>query len=486
VSDSGLDPLHERILAAERRYGLLGGARRVLVGVSGGQDSVALVHSLVALDEVRAEVAAIHVHHGLRGAEADADEACMRGLCEGLGVECFVAHRSVAEESARSGLNLELAGRAARYEEYERIAREHGFDRVATGHTGTDRAETLLLNLFRGAGLRGIASIPPRRGGIVRPLIGATRAETGDYCRRHALPIRTDRSNLDPDYARRNAVRLRIMPLVEEHFPGAERALMRACEAAEEELAWTEPILAGWLDEATIEDDAGRLELNAERLGGLHPGALHRLLLTALEQARGDLSELGREHIERVAELLGDGRTGATVELPGRVRVRREYGRLLFEPEALEEELPSEQVELPVPGVATLPARGVTVCADAEMAPSGLDEHAPLMAWIDADAARGGLVLRNARPGDRFVPLGMTGSKKLQDFFVDEKVPRRLRDHAAVVTDGDDRIVWVVGHRIADPARAQCHARAVRLMVLRSAGDSGGAEEDVPCDATQS
>jgi len=463
VGEPDRDPLHERILEAERRYRLLGGARRVLVGVSGGQDSVALLHSLVMLDEVRAEIAAIHVHHGMRGDEADADEACVRGLCGRLGVECFVARREVAEESRRTGLNVEQAGRRARYEEYGRVAREHGLDRIATGHTGTDRAETLLLNLFRGAGLRGLSSIPPRRGEIVRPLILATRGETGDYCRRHALPIRTDRSNLDPAYARRNVVRLRLMPLVEEDFPGAEQSLMRACEAIDEELAWTEPLLAQWLAEATAERDAERLSLDAERLVELHPGALNRLLRRALESVRGDLTDLSRQHVERVAELLEQGRTGSVVELPGPARVRREYERLIVEPDMPEEELPPEQAELRVPGQATLPARGVTVRARRARTPEDLAAGGPMTVYCALEAAEPGLVLRGARPGERFVPLGMTGSRKLQDFFVDEKVPRRERRRVPVVANPDGRVLWVVGYRLAEPARAEAGGQAVVL-----------------------
>ncbi len=224
------DPLHARVLEAIERYRLLDGAGSVLVGVSGGQDSVALLHTL---RQLRPELglAALHMHHGMRGERADRDAACVEGLCATLGVECVVRLRDLPLEMAESGLNAEQVGRLARYEEYEKVARAHGFDRIATGHTGTDRAETLLLNLFRGAGLRGLSSIPPRRGSIVRPLILATRDETAEYCRRHNLPTCTDESNLDPDYARRNLIRLRLMPIIAEHFPGAERALMRACEA---------------------------------------------------------------------------------------------------------------------------------------------------------------------------------------------------------------------------------------------------------------
>lgn len=476
MAEPGRDPLHARILQAEARYGLLAGARRVLVALSGGQDSVALLHALLTMPEVTAEIAALHVHHGMRGAEADADERAVQALCAELGVECFLARRDVPAEAAAAGVGVELAGRRARYEECERVAGDQGYDRIATAHTGTDRAETLLLNVLRGAGLRGLAGIPPRRGRIVRPLICATRAETEEYCRRHDLPIRTDATNLDPEHARRNALRLTIMPLIEEQFPGAEAALLRACEAVEEELAWTEPLVERKAAEFAVVVADGQVDVHLEGLEELPTGLLHRVLMSALEQTRGDLDAIGREHVERLAELALSGATGATVELPGPWRARREYDWLHLEAAAPEREpLADEEAALPVPGLAVLCARGVAVRAEPGNAPDDLTTGGPLVAWIDAGAAARGLVLRNVRPGDRFVPLGMSGSKKLQDLFVDDQVPRRERARAAVVTDADGTILWVVGHRLAEPARATSGSAAVLLTA--SAG--GGTEEDV-------
>ncbi len=456
------DPLHARVLEAIERYRLLDGAGSVLVGVSGGQDSVALLHTL---RQLRPELglAALHMHHGMRGERADRDAACVEGLCATLGVECVVRLRDLPLEMAESGLNAEQVGRLARYEEYEKVARAHGFDRIATGHTGTDRAETLLLNLFRGAGLRGLSSIPPRRGSIVRPLILATRDETAEYCRRHNLPTCTDESNLDPDYARRNLIRLRLMPIIAEHFPGAERALMRACEAVEEELAWTEPILRAMLSQAVVAVTGERLTLDAVELARAEPGALHRLLRLALEQVRGDLEGLSREHVERLAELALSGATGTVVELPGDVRVRRQYDAVTIEPDEPRAEYLPERAQLPVPGEAALPLRGVVVRAEPAVTPDGFAADDPLTAYVNAGAAARGLVLRSHEPGERFIPLGMTGSRKLQDYFVDEKVPRRLRDRIPVVTDADGVVLWVVGQRLAEPARAEAGAGAVRL-----------------------
>ncbi len=476
MTEEAADPLHSLIEQACERYGLLEGASSILVAVSGGQDSVALLHALVSMQVAR-EVAALHVHHGLREGEADADEALVRRLCEELSVRCHVVRRCIAEEAEASGRNIEQAGRFARYEECERTAYEHGYQRIATAHTGTDRAETLLLNLFRGAGLRGLRSIPPMRGRIIRPLILVARRQTADYCRRHGLEFRIDRSNLDPDYARRNAVRHEIMPAIEQRFPGAESALLRACEAIEEELAWTEPVLRHWLEEATVAKSAKRLEMDAGRLSTLETGALNRLMRLALERVRGNLEGISREQIERAGKLVG-AETGAKVELAGALRVRKEYGRVIIEPDVAVADLPAECVTLPVPGEACLQRRGVRVVAEPGEAPQDFAADDRCTVWIDENAAAEGLVLRSIEPGDRFEPLGMMGSTKLSDFFINERIPRRRRAQIPVVAGPDGRILWVVGQRLAEPARVRDRRRAVRLSAIFDERAWTGVKED--------
>ncbi len=458
------DVLHERIAEANDRYQLLVGTRSILVGVSGGQDSVALLHALVSIAELKLKVAAAHLHHEMRGEEADADEQYVRELAASLGADFFTERRDVLEDAARDGVNVEVAGRRARYEFLERVADKGGFDRIGTAHTGTDRVETLLLNIFRGAGLEGLRSIPPRRGKIVRPLILASRAETGEYCQRHGLHVRIDRSNLEPDYARRNALRLNILPQIAEEFPGLEPALLRVCESIEEELAWTQPLVEEALAAATTERSDERIALAVEKLGELPRGALHRVLRAAVEQARGNLQDVSREQIEHAAGLTRNGHTGKRVALPGGWQVARGYDEIAVERGRTDEPLADESVPLPVPGSARLEARRVEVTAERVAAPSQAAGDDPLVALIDERAAAPGLVLRSWKPGERFQPLGMTGTKKLHDFFVDEKVPRRDRDRTPVLADAQGRILWVVGYRLSHLARLTEGAQqAVRL-----------------------
>ena len=468
------DVLHEKITEACARYRFLEGARSIVVGVSGGQDSVALLHALVSMEELNLNVAAAHLHHGMRGEEADADQQYVRELCIRLGAEFYAERRDIYAEAECGGLNVEEAGRRARYELLERVATEGSLDRIGTAHTGTDRAETLLLNILRGAGLEGLRSIPPRRGKIVRPLILATRQETGDYCDRHGLEVRVDRTNLETNHARRNLLRLSILPRIAEEFTGAERALLRVCEAIEEELDWTGPLVEEILGEATLEPGDERIVLSLARLAELPPGELHRVLRMAIEQARGDLRDVSRERIERLGRIVTEGETGKQVLLPGGWRAQRGYNELAIERAGAEETLEEESSLLPVPGTARLQGCGVEVEAELVPTPGQFIPDNRLVALMNEAAAEGGLVVRSSRPGDRFQPLGMAGTKKLQDFFVDEKAPPRERRRTPLVVDPAGRILWVVGYRLSDPARVSGDDKRVVKLTARFDSDGGG------------
>ena len=457
------DPLHQQILDADERYGLFDGATSVVIGVSGGQDSVALLHALAVMDEYNLRLGVAHLHHGMRPEAADKDQEYVEDLARELGAKFFAEYRDVISDGERDGMNAEVAGRRARYSLYARVLTDGEYDRIATGHTGSDRAETLLLNLFRGAGLDGMRSIPPRRGRIVRPLIGATREQTEDYCVRHGLPYRTDITNLQPDHARRNKVRLEVLPLIREMFPEVEQALVRACETIEEEIEWTDPMLSDWLDEATERMDSDGAELRTARLAEMPAGALHRVLRMALEEARGDLLEVSREQVQRVADLVTTGQAGREVELPGGWTARRGYEHLTLE-RARSQPLASEEaVPLLIPGTARLDLRGVQVEAEETAAPDDMNGGDAAVVYLNAEAASDGLVLRSWHEGERIQPLGMDGSKKLSDLFTDLKVPADQRREVAVVARPNGEILWVVGHRLSETARVATGSPAVKL-----------------------
>lgn len=455
----------QKLLATVRRYRMLEPGERVLVAVSGGQDSLALLEALVGLRERLAiTVLAAHLNHGIRGAEAEADARFVAQLGEGLGVRVELGHAKVPELAKSSGMSLEHAGREARYAFLREVAAKEGCAKIALGHTRTDRAETVLMNVLRGSGLDGLRGIPPVNGQVIRPLIGHSREETGTYCREHGLEPRVDRTNQEVDGYRRNRVRLKLMPLLaEEYSSGVEEALVRLAEAVEEEVAWTGPMVESALAQV-CERDGESLRIGLAELSQVPDGLVNRLLLKCLQEACGGTAGVLSAHVLALRELAEEGKPGSRVALPFEVCARRGYNALvLARQETHEESRQSWEVGLDVPGEVSLPVGG-SLRAQEQECPPNLKSTPRCEALVKVEAAGRELVVRGWQPGDRVQPLGMRGHKKLQDCFVNAKVPRADRHRVPVVTDAKGTVLWVGGVVVGQQGRLQPEdTRCVRL-----------------------
>lgn len=421
-------------LEAARAGGLVRAGEPLLVMLSGGADSVCLLH--VAL-QLGAHATALHVNYGLRP-EADGDEEHCRELCGRLGVE-LTAERAVLPSEG----NVQAAARDARYRLAERLAERD----YAAAHTASDQAETVLYRLAVSPGRRALLGMEPRRGRLVRPLLEATREETRAYCRAHGVAWREDASNLDPRFAR-TRVRHELLPALRSLSPAAERTIAETARLLRDE--------AEVLDAATAEALQGLGGGPAVELAGLRslPPALARLALRTLaEQAAGGLHPLSRAEADAVL-ALGQGRGGTTsVDLGDGLRAVAEYGTLRFR--RGDAAAPPEPVELGVPGSVRFGAWEV------EAGPG------PGEAQVAAESLRGPLTVRSWRDGDRMRPVGLGGTKTLQDLFTDRKVPRALRRSLPVV-EARDGIVWVAGVALDERfAAAAGDAKAVGLSARR-------------------
>ena len=440
----------DRVLGAVLGHAMIAPGDRVLVAVSGGQDSLALLHCLHGLrGALGITLFAAHLHHGMRGEEADADVAFVEDFCAGLVVPLSVERMSVPGLARERGISIEEAGREARREFLGEVAQREGCRRIAVGHTATDRAETVLMNILRGAGLDGLRGIRPVSGSVIRPLILLTRDATAAYCAAHGLEPRLDRTNLDADAYLRSRVRLRLLPLIAEQYaPGVEGALVRLAEAAEAELAWTEELVDEAFASSREAVDEG-IALRLERLARMPEGLRRRVLRRALHELRGDLRGFAMCHVEALVDLVHGGETGAECRLPFEVCGQREYNRLVLlarRPSGGEAE--DWQVSLPVPGSVSLP-HGGRMTATLQPPPADFAAVTSDEAFLAAEAAGDGLVVRAWRDGDRIAPLGMDGSRKLQDLFVDARVPRRERRRIPVVLNGRGQVLWVGGQCVS-------------------------------------
>lgn len=466
--------LQQKLLAAVDEYDMLATGQRVLVAVSGGPDSMALLHALYTLaDSLEVQLAVAHLNHGLRGAAADDDERYVHGWSQRWDLPYFVEHQDIAALAAEEKLSIEQAGRQARYEFFTRLAAQHGFDRIALGHTATDRIETLLINLLRGTGLHGLRSIPPCQGQFIRPLITARREETAEYCAVHNLQPRLDASNLSAEYCLRNKVRLELLPrLASDYAPHIATSLLRLAAAVEQELQWTEPLVEAAYRQAAQADGDG-IALDLHQLADMPEGLRYRLLRYALVQLRADTADMEAVHYDALHRMVRSGQTGRQVALPGGVLAQRGYNSIRLTGRRTEEQGACAGIcdrhTLAVPGTVRVPELGLTVEAEVmRQRPAELGQAQGRQIVMDGCALGDKLFVRTWQPGDRLQPLGMTGHKKVQDIFVDEKVPRRQRARVPLLTTSDDEIVWAVGYCLSEQFKVTGRTeRYVRLTVGR-------------------
>ena len=466
-----VDPIQQfeqAVLGTIRQRGLLAPGERVVVAVSGGADSLALLYALHALSgPLRVALHVAHLNHRLRRA-APAEARFVADVSARLGVPCTVEAVDVRVSQRQSGLSLEHAARSERYRFFLRTANAVNASKVTTAHTADDTVETVLLNLIRGSGTDGLAGIPPCRMlaegvAVVRPLIDTWRTEVEAYCRAMDLAPREDTSNRSRAFLR-NRVRLDLLPYLSRHFGEEVKAnLRRLAELARPEVELLEDLTAEATARSAKETEEG-IALSVRALGELPLALQRRVARSLLRRLAGDPTKIGYREVQRLLETLEGER--AVFDLPGPVHVRREGDQILLTPPGVTETTPGWSVSLPVPGEAPLPDGSALIAEVGPRPPEFAVPRVPRarVVFLDAEAVAPPLRARTRLPGDCFTPLGMTGRKSLQDLFTDAKVPAAARARTPVVLDARG-IVWVAGLALADRAKVTPETR--RLLCLR-------------------
>ena len=479
--------LKEKVLSYIRTHNMLAPGQRVVAGLSGGADSVCLLSLLADLrEEYSLELRAVHVHHGLRGEEADRDAAFSRELCRSLGVPFSLAFVNVKEEAGKRRISEEEAGRILRYQVFEREAgrweqelrREKTAEpdgsqpesvKIAVAHHGDDSAETILYQLFRGSGLKGLSGIPPARGNIIRPLLCAERREIIAYLEEKGLPFVTDSTNLENDYAR-NKIRNQILPMaVQEINQGAADHIRRAGELIGEADRFFEERAERML-ETLLETEA--LETGETKEQGSESAALSvsgLLELSHIEASyavravfkrkKWPLRDVTSGHIESVLALLR-GRTGAGSDLPGGLRAERSYDRLI-----LTKLQPGQTEKRDESGLPSL----FMEVADREN--QGEIPKNLYTKWFDYDKIKGTLSVRTRRTGDYLI-LPSGGSKTIARYMIDEKIPKEKREKILLLAEGS-HVLWVVGFRISEYYKIEEHTENILQVTCDGGKDYG-------------
>lgn len=465
--------LVRRVAETARRKRLFRLGDDVLVAVSGGPDSVALLSLLLALaPSWRLGVRAVHVNHGLRGPESEEDARFVADLCKRLQVE-FVCERASLEGLAGrpGGPSLQAFAREVRYATLLRLAGDLGADKIALGHTADDQAETLLMWMLRGAGTGGLAGIPPVRESLfVRPLLEISRTDLLAYLDAQQLEFRTDSSNAKPIYLR-NRIRHDLLPTLKRFNPAIVEVLTRQAAILREEDACLEQWVTEHLARAVTEHAEGEVEVERAGLLAL-PVALQRRVIRALiRRVSGDIKGPTFGAVASVLDRVVQGRSGSSIRVH-RAEITRVYDRIRFGPARRPSEPAGRPTfNVPIPSAVVWPLTGQTIRVSLESPPAAEFPIGPDVAILDADRFTCELLLRTWKSGDVFCPSGMGGRrKKLQDYFTDIKLPRAQRKRVPLLA-APEGILWVVGYR-SDHRFAVTPSTARTVIARVTAGEN--------------
>ena len=491
ASSAAIDALQRRVASALGKHELRG--KRLLVAVSGGPDSLALLHALWQLrDEHELRLYGAHLNHGLRGAESDADAEFTADTFKRLEIPFTLDSADVAAYRTQHKLSLEDAARQVRYAFLAVAATEHAADAIALGHTADDQAETVLMHIIRGSGLdglRGMQTLDTRRiagkpATLFRPLLGARRSETQAYCRAMGLSPRIDASNRSPEFLR-NHIRMELVPLLEQTNPSIHAALLRLAANATQDSDYIRAKADEvWNQVAHVHSD-GAVRLDTRALRNHHAALQSHTLRRAIEVAGGELSQ---QHVLDIMALIG-GAPGKTLHLSNGLTFVTGYGEAHIGRAAaiaaMLSPLPTLHGEFAilVPGETHTGRWHVSASVETDLdkfnigdfSKSGRNaEHARQSPFsvseaLDLDSVGETLRLRARLPGDRFQPLGMDQSKSLREFMIDTRIPRQWRDGLPLVVS-DRGIVCVPGWRIAHWARVTDTTQRIMRLSL-SYGD---------------
>jgi tRNA(Ile)-lysidine synthase len=461
--------IQEKFKKVIRKSQLISLGDRVLVAVSGGADSVALLHVLYNLqDELDLHLEVAHLEHGIRGEEAKEDARFVRGLAERLNLPVHIKEVSVPRLRSQAGRgNLEELARLERLRFFAEVARRRNLNKIATAHTQDDQAETVLMRLLRGSGRKGLGGIAPGQPvnvagaessngvTIIRPLLGATKEELLDFLKLNGLAYRLDRSNEDTVFLR-NWIRFELMPRLKERFDvGVPSRLAQTAEVLR-----AEEILLNALALKELEELRTKSGL---RRGGLlcQPRAMQRRMLRLwIEQARGDLRSLDFDHVEALLGLIADGPPQSRLSIPGGWEVIREYETLRLAKAAGKSKPRCYAYSLVIDGELALPEAGMTIdCRRLSIPPAELPKD-HWEAVFDRTALTEPLVVRNFRRGDRLRPLGMAGHRKVKELFIEKKAPLSARALLPLLVMGGE-VLWLPGYGRSEIGRVGPNTKAV-------------------------
>ena len=451
--------------AAIRRYKMLEHGQTIVVGVSGGPDSVALLYCLVRLCATwPVNLVVAHLNHKLRGKTAAKEAAFVEALASSLNIRCEIGSEDVRSYSNRHGLSIQEGAREVRYIFYDKVAVKYGAQKIALGHQADDNAESVLMHLLRGTGPKGLTGIPPvREGRIIRPFIDISKEQILQFLKQHNLKYVQDSSNLDSKYLR-NRIRHELLPVLVDSFnPKAVPALTRLASIMRQEEDFWDQQVREVLPRILLKRTTKQIVFSIPALNRLHRALLRRSIRHAVALLKGDIKRLEHKHVEAVIQLIEQHSGSGWLDLPRGVGVFRESDEILFILGA-PSKIPKFEYHIAEAGTTSIPELGtsikLSICRPKEIIDE-LKKYPPSAVGIfDLEAVFFPLVIRNLRPGDRFTPLGLSGSQKIKNFFINCKIPRSKRWQSPILLSYG-KIIWLGGHRIDNSVRVTKETKRV-------------------------
>ncbi len=453
--------LLKRIKEYIKRFSLISSNEGLVVGVSGGPDSVFLINILKELGFKKLLIA--HLNHRLRGEDADMDEVFVRHLAQKLKVPLYVGRENVRSFCKERGYSIEEGARIKRFEFLRKVKEREKMDKIVLGHNLDDQVETVTMNFIRGSGLTGVSGISPKSNDIVHPILSVKRGEIIKYLKERDISFRIDKSNLSTDYLR-NKIRNYLVPIIEREFN--KKFKEKVFSLAEIVRCDDE-----YLDEITEKAAKEMVKFNKDFVTvkispfeNAHLSIKRRIIRKVVEYFGIDLREISLKNIDEVIDVFGK-RTGKRIELPGGIDAIKEYGKVIFEKRG--ERLSLPEAKLLVPGKTKI--SGLLI--ETELKEKWERKGDRFSECFDFDLLTFPLKIRLPKKGERFTPLGMKKEKKLKEFFIDEKIPTSIRWNIPIVADGKNEIVWVVGLRISDKFKITDFTKRILCIKIKLEDD---------------
>ena len=471
-----MDPLIFKIRKTLADHAMIKSDDSVLLGVSGGPDSVALLYGLLQLrEELNIELTIAHLNHCARGAESDDDARFVEELGGTLQVKTFIEKVDVAKEQALSKNSFQETARDIRLDFLQRTMSQIGASKIALGHTSDDQAETVLMNLLRGSGLKGVGGMSPVRFPYIRPLFNCSRSDVIEFLKDKNVSYREDSSNKKTDYLR-NRIRLELIPFLQKKYnPRIIESLFDASGIFRADNACLDALEHREFDRLVSKSgENDTLTIDLEPFAVLPLALKRRLIRKSIKWLKGDLWRISLVHIEDALHLFDNSQKGKRIDLPDNVEVlclgdRVEFKRIPEKDSSIltgdDSEASDWMKPLKIPGDTQIEKSDLTLKTEI-INPSGTGFVADQdnQAFLDFDKTGDTILIRFFQAGDRLQPLGMKGTKKLKSLFIDEKIPQEARSTIPILTTENNDIIWVYGTRIADSYRVTSNTSKVLFI----------------------